>query len=483
MGVLSDLEPKKVFAYFEEITRIPHGSGNVDAISNYLVDFAKSHGLSCVQDEYKNVILTKEASAGYENEPGIVLQGHMDMVAVKTPECPLDLKKDGLQVAVDGDHIYAQGTSLGGDDGIAVAYALAILDDDSIKHPHLEVIITTDEEVGMDGARGIDLSGLTGRRLVNLDSEEEGYFLTGCAGGARVRCHLWLESGSREGVAYEVVVKGLTGGHSGEEIDKGRANSNILFGRLLWELSKVMEISLATVDGGLADNAISRETKAVVVIPESDGEHFAGILDSIESDLQAEYRATDPLLQIAVHSLGKGEYSCAGVESTKRAAAFLHVVPNGIQRMNPDVQGLVQTSLNLGMLKGDEKEMSAVFAVRSSLKTEKENLYEQLAAATFLAGGTYEVTGEYPGWQYRVDSPLRDKMVAVYEKLYGKKPVVRAIHAGLECGMFADKLEDLDCVSIGPDMQGVHTTEEKLSISSTKHVWEYLLALLAEKDA
>ncbi len=294
MGVLSHLEPRSVFHYFEELTKIPHGSGNVGQISDFLANFAKERGLFCIQDELKNIIMVKEAAPGYEKEPTVILQGHMDMVAVKKPDCDIDMKTEGLRLAVKGDVIYAEGTSLGGDDGIAVAYALALLDAKTISHPRLEVIITVDEEVGMDGARGIDLSMLTGSRMINLDSEEEGIFLTSCAGGARVKCGLSLAAGTCEGIAVEVTVGGLQGGHSGGEIHKERGNSNVLFGRLLYRLGEKMSVGVVWIEGGLADNAIPRQTKAVLVVDEKDYEAFSEIIKTVEEEIRGELASKDP---------------------------------------------------------------------------------------------------------------------------------------------------------------------------------------------
>lgn len=500
MGVLSGLEPQNVFRFFEEITRIPHGSGNVGQISDYLADFARERKLFFIQDELKNVIIVKEATPGYEQEPALILQGHMDMVAVKKPDCRLDMKTEGLQVAVDGDKIYAEGTSLGGDDGIAVAYSLALLDSDTIRHPKLEVIITVDEEVGMDGARGIDLSMLTGSRMINLDSEEEGIFLTSCAGGARVKCRLPMcgtdavdsmaksgirlpQTGEEQGLAYEVSVGGLLGGHSGGEIHKERGNSNCLFGRLLGRLCEKMPVMLANVQGGLADNAIPRETGGVLVIGEKDSEVFASILDTAEKEIRAELSAKDPGFYIRAKRCDRSGLSCAGVEDTKHAADFLCALPNGVQAMSADMPGLVETSLNLGILEYEAAEtLLAEFSVRSSVESAKNALIGKLRAVTELAGGTITVTGDYPGWRFRKDSPLREKMVRLYEEMYGRSPRVEAIHAGLECGILGSKIHDLDCVSIGPDMRDIHTTEETLSISSTGRVWEYLIRLLETKD-
>ena len=499
MGVLSNLEPGSVFRFFEEITKIPHGSVNVEQISDYLAEFARERKLFLIQDERKNIIMVKEASPGYECEKPVILQGHMDMVAVKTGDCPIDLKTEGLQAAVDGDKVYAKGTSLGGDDGIAVAYCLALLDSDTIRHPRLEVVLTTDEETGMDGARAIDLSMLTGNRMINLDSEEEGIFLTSCAGGARVKCSLDLGalhpiewSGEDEGnprkemCVYEVMVGGLDGGHSGGEIHKERGNSNCLFGRLLNRLCDRIPVGLIQVHGGLADNAIPRETVGVLAAAPEDGEAFLEILSTVEKEVRTELSSKDPGVYITARRLEQGSFLCTGGEAARRAARFLCALPNGVQAMSADVPGLVETSLNLGILEftgEDEALFTAEFSVRSSLESAKAALIERLRAVTELAGGTNTVTGDYPGWRFRKDSPLREKMVELYREMYGRKPQVEAIHAGLECGILGSKIPDLDCVSIGPDMQNIHTTEETLSISSVKRVWEYLVRLLETKDA
>ncbi len=494
MGVLSEVEPKQVFRFFEEITKIPHGSGNVGKISDYLVEFARKRGLQYIQDELKNVILVKEATQGYEEDPPVILQGHMDMVAVKKPDCNIDLAREGLQVAIRGDLVYAEGTSLGGDDGIAVAYALALLDSDTISHPKLEVILTVDEEVGMDGARGIDLSMLTGNRMINLDSEEEGIFLSSCAGGARVHCLLPLKTGELEGIAVKVRVEGLLGGHSGGEIHKERGNANCLLGRLLQRLTEQIPAGICALDGGLADNAIPRQAEAVLVISEKEQEKLREILKELEIEIQGELAVKDPGFAIKIEEIGQGRFGCVTVEDTQKAAAFLCALPNGVQAMSADMPGLVETSLNLGILKLERDgqkmdltrqetegcEMAAEFSVRSSVESAKRALIGRLRAATALAGGVNTVTGDYPGWKYRKDSPLREKMVRLYREMYGKEPKVEAIHAGLECGILGSKISDLDCVSIGPDMADIHTTEETLSISSTGRVWEFLVRFLEE---
>lgn len=496
MGVLTGLEPEKVFYYFEEITKIPHGSGNVEAISDYLVDFAKSRGLFWVRDKWMNVIIVKEATYGYENEPAVMLQGHMDMVAVSQPGYHIDMTKEGLKIAVDGDNIYACGTSLGGDDGIAVAYMLALLDSDSLQHPRLEVVITVDEEVGMDGAKNINLSMLQAKRLINLDSEDEGIFLTSCAGGARVNCSLKARMEERKGVFCGITIGGLLGGHSGTEIHRGRGNSNCIFARVLRRLTEEFPVQLVELKGGRADNAIPRDTRAILLLPlQEDTEKgrqrlildarkvdraLAEVRDEITQEL--EHRDPNFLLKWSMNSNSVMKAKAVLAEDTRKIAQILLALPNGVQSMSTEIPDLVETSLNFGILNFKEERIHAAFSIRSSLDVAKYALIDRLKAIMELAGGDCTVAGDYPGWKYRANSPLRDKMIAVYEDMYGERPEVEGIHAGLECGLLAGKIPDLDCVSMGPQMYDVHTTEETLSISSTARVWEYLVKLLATKE-
>ena len=478
MSILGHLEPAKVFGFFEEICNIPHGSGNIDKISDYLVEFAKARNLEYYQDDIKNVIIIKEATAGYEDKEPIMLQGHMDMVAVKKPGSPIDMTVEGLQLEVNGDNISAKDTSLGGDDGIAVAFELAILDANDISHPRVECIFTVDEEVGLNGAAAIDLSVCKARRMLNLDSEEEGIFLTGCAGGMRVDCNLPLKRTMVDGALCEVHIGGLLGGHSGAEIHKGRANSNVLMGRFFVHGKKKVAMNIVSMEGGLADNAIPRETKMQVVV--SDVEALNAQVAEFDRILKTEYETKDSGIFAKVSVLEVGSFEALTTEDSEKCGNLIFLLPSGVQAMSGAVEGLVETSLNMGQLSMKKDVLNLGFSLRSSIESAKYMLEEKVYAMTESFGGSCQTTGDYPGWAYRVDSPLRDSMVAIYEEMFGAKPKIEAIHAGLECGFFLGKIPELDCVSIGPDMKDIHTTEETMSISSVKRSWEFILQILAK---
>lgn len=480
MSKLTNLEPKEVFRYFEDLCAIPHGSGNTKGVSDYCMEFAREHGLTAWQDEVWNVVIVKEASTGYENAPTVMIQGHLDMVCEKETTCPIDFEKDGLKLVVNEDLLSADGTTLGGDDGIAIAMALAILADDSLSHPRLECVFTTDEETGLLGANAMDVGRLQGKRLINIDSEEEGIFTVSCAGGMRSRCILPVEYEEVSGNSFQIIVDGLLGGHSGMEIQKEHGNSNILMGRLLCELSREMDFKLGALMGGLMDNAIPRRTQAQIFIDESKETQLKKTLKKWDGIFKREYASSDPGITVSLEEEGSKKGKALKPESASKLLYLLHMVPNGIQRNSVEIPGLVQTSLNLGTLKLMEKEAYVVFSVRSSVDTEKEALGSKLRHCVEFLGGSYEETGSYPGWEFKKDSVLRDTMVRIYERLYGKKAQVEAIHAGLECGIFSGKIEGLDCVSIGPNMYDVHTPKECISISSVKRVYEFLLEVLKE---
>lgn len=479
MRVLDGLEPKKVFYYFEEICGIPHPSYQEKRISDYLVDFARSHGLEWYQDALYNVIMIAPATAGYEDEEPLILQGHMDMVCEKAPDTDIDFETEGLRLRVDGDYVSAQGTTLGGDDGIALAYMLAILDSDDIAHPRLEIVCTVSEEVGMEGATGIDLSALRGHKLINIDSEEEGVLTVGCAGGNSTICHVPMEYQPVHAAAVEVRVGGMKGGHSGVEIDKGRANANCVLGRLLLVAEQSgLTFTIASLGGGAKQNAIPREATAVLVCAPEQVQALCTSLEDTMAELRHEYAVTDGALSMELAVRSEAERNGLTEASARTVTLLLNLLPNGVQRMSADIEGLVETSLNLGIMALDERELRLEFSVRSSVVSARDALTARIVKLTETVGGTVEVQGVYPAWEYRADSVLRSDAVRLYEEMYGNKPTVETIHAGLECGILAGKLRDLDGISIGPDMTGIHTFEEKLSISSTQRVYAYLLELL-----
>lgn len=480
MGILSDLEPISVFRYFEEICAIPHGSTNTKAISDYCVNFAKEHGLKYVQDDSNNVMIWKDGTAGYENSAPVMIQGHLDMVCEKEEDCAIDFLTEGLTLQLEDGIISAKGTTLGGDDGIAVAYALAILDARDIPHPPLEVVFTVDEEIGMLGAAALDASPLQSRTMLNLDSEEEGYLLVSCAGGINTIGHLPVKREALDGVEVALVLTGLQGGHSGVEIDKGRANACQLLGRTLYHLKQQFDYRIIEVNGGLKDNAIPRQAEARLLFANHiDMDKVSNEIAVLEQIYQREYQLTDP--DVVLECKRKETVSACETmteDTTAKAITALVNLPGGIQRMSFDIEGLVQTSLNLGILKTEEKEIQFSFAVRSSVETEKKELVSRIQCLMESLGGSVTNSGEYPAWEYRQDSPLRDLMIPIFEEQYGKKPVVQALHAGVECGLFAGKLPGLDCVSFGPDMKDIHTPKESMDVGSVQRTWEYVLEIL-----
>ena len=472
---LAGLSPAAVFGYFEEICAIPHGSGNTKQISDYLVAFAEKQGLRYLQDAANNVILFQEGTAGYEDHAPVILQGHMDMVCEKDEDCPLNLETDGLDIAHDGQYIYAKGTTLGGDDGIALAYILALLADRSIPHPPIEAVITVDEEIGMLGADVIDISMLKGRCLINIDSEEEGVFTVSCAGGATATITLPAPRHAVYGPCIRLVVDGLQGGHSGVEIHKNRANANKVMGELLCRVQNIMPVCLTSFAGGAKDNAIPRSCQATMVMLGMNPERINEITQQLQDEIREQYDEPEAVVYGEnVEALGGNALSA---ELSATVTALLCASPNGVQKMSSDVPGLVQTSLNMGIARLDE-EMVFTFSVRSSVDAEKEELLHKLRELAKFHSGEYSRMGDYPAWEYRADSVLRDTMVRIYMEMFGNEPVVNAIHAGLECGLLGKKLPGLDCVSIGPDMQDIHTSRERLNIASVERTWEFLKNVL-----
>ncbi|HBI72131.1 MAG TPA: aminoacyl-histidine dipeptidase [Lachnospiraceae bacterium] len=485
---LEQLDYKGIFKYFEEIAQIPRESGNEGEISNYLVSFAKQNKLEYTQDSANNVIIIKEATPGFEQEPGIILQGHMDMVCEKVKENTHDFLKDPIKLIVDGDDIHADGTTLGADNGIAVAYILAVLSDETLKHPRLEAVITTDEEVGMKGARALDASILQGKYMINLDSEEEGYLLCSCAGGISATGTLPVKRESKYGKSIKVAICGLKGGHSGSDINKNRSNATRLLGRLLFDLREKYGFDLITMMGGFKDNVIPREAEAELFISAANEEALTKEYNTIKSIIaeimkiyQQELAASEPDLDFTVEDLGNDTYSVLDVKSFEKILFLLINMPYGVQVMSADIEGLVESSLNLGIFRIEEDHAEILQHIRSSKDSYKHYLSDRLNYMISFLGGDYVVRSEYPAWEFKKDSALREHFKKVYREMYGKDMEVAAIHAGLECGIIYEKMPGIDTVSIGPEMAGVHTVEEKLNILSAIRVYKFLEQIISEK--
>lgn len=465
---------KKVFHFFSEISAVPRGSKNNTAISNYLVDFAKSRSLNYVQDEFENVVIIKEAAPGYENSPAIIIQGHMDMVCEKTNDCTHDFLTEGIELYIEDDYIHADRTTLGADNGIALAYALALLDDSTLKHPRIEVILTTDEEIGMEGAIGVDVSNLKGKYLINADSEAEGVLWTSSAGGLTSTCEIPIKRVEGKGLKINLSISELQGGHSGAEIHKNRTNATKLMGRLLFELREYANFGLIDMMGGLKDNAIPRDSNASLYIEAAEVEGLNKGFEELSKRYKNELISSEPYLGIHMTDLGEGEYSYLHPISFEKVLFMLLNAPNGVQAMSTDIPGLVESSLNLGIFRIEEEKVSLCFSVRSSVNSYKQFVTGKLRYMTEFLGGEFFVRAQYPAWEYKKESPLREHLIKIYRQEYGHEPKLEAIHAGLECSFFAEKIPGVDIVSLGPEMHDIHTPKERLSLSSAIRVYKYL---------
>ena len=479
---IMSIEPKEVFRYFKIICDIPHGSFNTEGISNFLVKFAAGHNYKCVKDDRGNVIIFAPATPGCEEAPALILQGHMDMVCETAPGCDADMTRDPVRTLVEGDWLTADGTTLGGDDGIAVAMMLAVLDSSEIPHPALECIFTTDEEVGLQGAEALDASEITGRRMLNMDSESEGAFTVGCAGGADMILAVHGRRSEKSGRVLRIRVGGLLGGHSGEMIGAGRANADLLMARILYTLYRKTEFRLLSVQGGNKDNAIPREAEASLLFPAAvDRKKVKKQIKEIRKALKNEYAVCDPGLKVKADWVKENvtELRPAFTKNdTRKFIRFLMTVPNGVIEYTPGLAGMPQTSLNLGILTTAADGISAEFLIRSSVNSQKQMMMDRLACIAAQFEGNVRIVGQYPAWEYRTESDFRDLLQGVYKDTYGKEAGICVTHGGLECGLLAAKMPGLDAVSIGPEMSGIHTPDEKLNIPSVQRTWQFLKAAL-----
>lgn len=478
MGVLSNLEPKEVFYYFEELSKVPRATFDMDRVSDFCVAFAKEHGLEYIQDEVKNVIIKKPGTPGYEDSDPVIIQGHLDMVAVKTDDSDHDFTKDPLELFVDGNLIGAKGTSLGGDDGIAIAYAMAILASDDIPHPPIEALFTIDEEIGMGGASGVDMSQLKGKYLLNLDSEEEGIMTVGCAGGYVWNTYIPFERTEETGTKITIDVKGLNGGHSGMEITKQNGNAHKIMGRVLFALSKEYDFNLISIDGGTAANVIAQFNTAKLIADSSQAEAIVKAVEAISADIVAEFLGQEPAISITAEVEGEGTEAAFDAEATSNVISYLYGAPDGVQCYDRTFPGEPETSLNTGIVATEENHVMIRYQIRSAMKTKLKDMENKMTMWCDMVGASYELTSAYPAWKFDPNSRLRPMAIELFEKLFGKELRTETTHGGLECGILFDKKPDLDIVSFGPNLFDVHSVKERVDIDSTARMWEYLKALL-----
>jgi len=477
---MKHLEPKEVFKYFHEISQIPRCSKKEQAISDYLLEFANKRGFKVYKDDILNVIIKKDATKGYENAPTVILQGHMDMVCEKNQSTVHNFETDPIKFVVDGDTLKADGTTLGADNGIAVAFCLALLDSKSISHPPLEILLTSQEEIGLIGASKLDGSKLDGKFLINIDAEDEGIIFTSCAGGGRAIIELPIEWEEviLDYMPYTISISGLKGGHSGIDIDKNRANANKLLGRVLNSLDD--SILVNSVNGGLKINAIPREAQMSVLVKKSMINQLEKTIKSWNETFKNELKSSDSDVHIRVQKSDEIIKKTLSKETLKKVKMLYALTPYGINTMSADIKGLVESSSNLGIVSTENEKIIFSNSCRSSVKSLKDDILTQLKMIAETTNSSLYVKGIYPEWEYKKESILRDKFVSIYEKLYGKAPEITALHAGLECGLLSEILNDVDMIAFGPDIDDVHTPDEKLSISSTKRSWEYLCEVLKE---
>lgn len=477
MNNFNNLKPYEVLCWFYEICKIPHGSGNTEAIADFIVNFAENRGYKYVKDGANNVIIYANGTEGYENSKPIILQGHTDMVCEKEIHCNIDMETEPIKLCTDGEFLWAEGTTLGADNGIAVAYMLAVLDNKEIPHPPLECLFTSDEEIGMVGARALDVNNLNTNLLINIDSEEEGVLTVSCAGGVRANCHIPIEKDNFTGTGYKIVIKGLRGGHSGIEINQHRINAIKLMSEMLHGIHRKTGFRMSNIKGGNKDNVIPTSCECNICVEDINSQKFLQVAESVAKGLKVSKQITEPNIDITIEKVDT-PLECLTTASTEKILFALLQAPDGVCTMSPDIPDMVQTSLNLGVLTTEKDNIYMRFFVRSNAATGKQALVLKLQSFFEYLDGTIEFRNDYPAWEYNHNSKLRDMMVETFNDLYGYQPQVTALHAGLECGILSGKIPNMDAVSFGPDMYNVHTPQEKVSIPSVERCWNYLKAVL-----
>lgn len=478
----AQLKPEKVIEFFYDISQIPRGSGNEDKISEYLESFAKDRALFCIKYKNNNILIRKPASPGKEDVPGVILQSHMDMVCEKNNDTDFDFDKEPLNIYIDEDFVKAKGTTLGADNGIGVAMTLAVLDSKEIAHPQVEAIFTVDEERGLTGAMEFGVSEITGKTLINLDSEEDDEILTSCAGGVRINHSFKYKKIKRpkDTVCADILLTGLQGGHSGMDIAKGRANANRLLGRVLFAASREMEMNLVEISGGSKDNAIPREASCRITLEKAEKENLELIVKEHQRYFAKEFKGPESSIKLDLKHVDSKCDKVIDDESTNKIISAILLIPNGVISMSNEIENMPVSSANIGVIETKDDEVVISIAARSSVASKKEEIISINRALSSQFETHISFHGDYPGWSYAEESPLRDTAQRVYKELFNQEAKIVAVHAGVECGIFGEKIPGLDMISIGPNIFDVHSPDERLSISSTEKTWKFLTELLEE---
>ena len=479
MSDVSKLAPQEVFRYFKEISDVPRSSSHNEKISAYLVNFAKEHELEYYQDESGNVIIWKDGTPGYENSDMVMIQGHMDIVAEKTEDSTHDFQNDPLELIVDGDTLTANKTTLGADDGAAIAMGLALLDSTDIPHPPLEFIATVDEEIGMLGAYALDGSKIRSRKVINIDSEEEGIITVGCAGAVDIFTSFPADKKLVNGVKYKYVVDGLLAGHSGLDIHQERANAGQIVARLFLDAREKAELNIVSINGGRATNVILGKVEGEVIVAASDVKAFEEIIATSTEEIKAEYRTSDPGITVSIEAVGEASEEAVDTVCQDNFFKFLAACPTGAEHYSVELKGLVETSHSIGVVKLEDGRLITKSMSRSSVNSRNRLLARKIGIIAEALGAEVEHGSSYGAWEFNNKSDLLDVCINAYKEQYGEEPVVSAMHAGIECGIWAEKVGKVDAVSIGPDMTGVHSVNEELSIPSTERTWQYLKLILS----
>ena len=479
MSDVSKLAPQEVFRYFKEISDVPRSSSHNEKISAYLVNFAKEHELEYYQDESGNVIIWKDGTPGYENSDMVMIQGHMDIVAEKTEDSTHDFQNDPLELIVDGDTLTANKTTLGADDGAAIAMGLALLDSTDIPHPPLEFIATVDEEIGMLGAYALDGSKIRSRKVINIDSEEEGIITVGCAGAVDIFTSFPADKKLVNGVKYKYVVDGLLAGHSGLDIHQERANAGQIVARLFLDAREKAELNIVSINGGRATNVILGKVEGEVIVAASDVKAFEEIIATSTEEIKAEYRTSDPGITVSIEAVGEASEEAVDSVCQDNFFKFLVACPTGAEHYSVELKGLVETSHSIGVVKLEDGRLITKSMSRSSVNSRNRLLARKIGIIAEALGAEVEHGSSYGAWEFNNKSDLLDVCINAYKEQYGEEPVVSAMHAGIECGIWAEKVGKVDAVSIGPDMTGVHSVNEELSILSTERTWQYLKLILS----